>query len=53
MIAFCSFYPCFLWPELTDDDGDMEKLQLLESGSSDISFRSYDVSGHPLVSHAQ
>ena len=30
--------------ELSDDDGDVERLQLLESGSSDVSFRSLDVS---------
>ena len=32
------------YAELSDDEGDVEKLQLLESGSSDVSFRSHDVS---------
>ena len=36
------FVGCFA--ELSDDEGDVERLQLLESGSSDVSFRSHDVS---------
>ena len=48
-MRLCSFFITFtlllmVILELSDDDGDMERLQLLESGSSDISFRSHEVS---------
>ena len=42
ILYFLDVTSCF--SELSDDEGDVERLQLLESGSSDVSFMSHDVS---------